>query len=107
MGHINALVRFHNNFINTILDALYKSEIFILTKSANLYPLLNYSFWRGGSPIRLGSETQAGPGLQYSAAIGPRLLVGVHGCCWMPPIFHKFCFTRYSVQISWKLWMGT
>lgn len=30
-------------------------------------------------PIYVGNETQAGPGLLYSAAIGPRRLVGVHG----------------------------
>lgn len=37
-------------------------------------------------PTRLGSATHAGPGLEYSAAIGPRRLVGVHGLCLSPPI---------------------
>ena len=63
-----------------------------------LNPMWNVDFWRRDSPIRLGNVTQAGPGLEYSAAIGPRLFVGVHGCCWMPPMF--LCFTHNSEQTS-------
>lgn len=36
-------------------------------------------------PIREGRETTAGPGLAVSAAMGPRLLVGVQGF-WRTPI---------------------
>lgn len=35
-------------------------------------------------PISEGSDTTAGPGLEASAAIGPRRVVGVHGFCRTP-----------------------
>lgn len=34
------------------------------------------------APIVEGNVNAAGPGLVYSAAMGPLLLVGVHGLCW-------------------------
>ena len=37
-------------------------------------------------PIKGGRVTHAGPGLLYSAAMGPLLFVGVHGLWVMPPI---------------------
>jgi hypothetical protein len=40
------------------------------------------------SPTSVGSATAAGPGPENSAAIGPRLLVGVHWLCFIPPILN-------------------
>lgn len=40
-------------------------------------------------PMSGGKVTQAGPGLLYSAAMGPLLFVGVHGLCVNPPISSK------------------
>lgn len=37
-------------------------------------------------PMYDGKDTQAGPGPLNSAAMGPRLLVGVHGLCVIPPM---------------------
>jgi hypothetical protein len=41
------------------------------------------------SPMLDLRATQAGPGLRCSAAIGPRLLVGVHGLWVNPPILQS------------------
>ena len=37
-------------------------------------------------PINEGRATQAGPGPENSAAMGPRRFVGVQGRCVSPPI---------------------
>jgi hypothetical protein len=65
--------------------------------------LWNVFFGRKYSPIRLGNVTQAGPGLEYSAAIGPRRFVGVHGCCWMPPMLLLF-HAQFRIDVSDTNW---
>ena len=43
------------------------------------------------SPIKLGSVTAAGPGVDVSAAICPRLTVGVQGRCSKPATIFVYC----------------
>lgn len=57
-----------------------------------IYTFVQYRYL----PINEGKVTQAGPGLLYSAAIGPRLFVGVQGLCVTPTmllegVFSFFC----------------
>lgn len=53
--------------------------------------------------MREGRVTQAGPGVTNSAAIGPRLLVGVQGLCVSPPIVtHTYIQYRVEEKLSYS-----